>query len=63
LNKYLDPKKPVFFYMSQGELEIQRGKESWALASNSALDFPRAANNLTIKNSSGVQAILLAVQP
>lgn len=62
LNKYLDPTKPVFFYLAQGQIKMQRNKEIWELATATALSFPRATN-LSVKSLSNLAGVLLAVQP
>ncbi len=49
LKSYLDPQKPVFFYVAQGQIKIQRNKEICEQNTGDALSFPRA-NNLSIKN-------------
>ncbi len=61
LKSYLDPQKPVFFYVVQGQIKIQRNKEICEQTTGAALSFPRA-NNLSIKNLSNLSGILLAFQ-
>lgn len=61
LKRYLDPQKPVFFYVSQGPIRFQRNAESYEQGPNSGLGFPRASN-ITLKNISSVGGILLAFQ-
>ena len=61
LKSYLDPEKPVFFYVVQGDLRIQRNKESFEYNAGASLSFPRASN-LAIKNSSSLGGVLLAFQ-
>jgi len=61
LKRYLDPQKPVFFYVAQGEIKFQRNTEIYEQGPGAALSFPRA-NNLAIKNISSLGGILLAFQ-
>lgn len=61
LKRYLDPQKPVFFYVGQGEIKFQRNTEIYEQGPGAGLSFPRASN-ITIKNISSLGGILLAVQ-
>ncbi len=61
LNRYLDPQKPVFFYVAQGEIKFQRNQEIYEQGPGAALSFPRASN-ITVKNISSLGGILLAFQ-
>lgn len=61
LKSYLDPQKPVFFYVAQGQIKIQRNKEILEPSAGAALSFPRA-NGISIKNLSNLSGTLLAFQ-
>ena len=61
LKPYLDPLRPVFFYVVQGEIKVQRKNETYAQGAGAALSFPRATG-LSIKNISSLGGILLAIQ-
>ena len=61
LKPYLDPQKPVFFYVVQGEIKFQRKNETYEQGPGAALSFPRASN-LSLKNTSSLGGILLAFQ-
>ena len=61
LKPYLDPQKPVFFYVVQGEIKFQRKNETYEQGPGAALSFPRASN-LSLKNISSLGGILLAFQ-
>ena len=61
LKPYLDPLKPVFFYLVQGEIKFQRKNEVYEQSAGAALSFPRATN-LSIKNTSSLGGILLVIQ-
>ena len=61
LKRYLDPQKPVFFYVAQGEIKFQRNQEIYEQGPGAALSFPRASN-ITVKNISSLGGILLAFQ-
>ena len=61
LKRYLDPQKPVFFYVAQGEIKFQRNQELYQEGPGAALSFPRASN-ITIKNISSLGGILLSFQ-
>ncbi len=61
LKRYLDPLKPVLFYVVQGEIRVQRKDEIYAQGAGGVLSFPRA-QSLSIKNTSSLGGILLAIQ-
>jgi len=61
LKGYLDPLKPVFFYVAQGEIKFQSGKETYEERTGAALSFPRPGK-ITVKNVSSLGASLLAFQ-
>ncbi len=61
LKRYLDPQKPVFFYVVQGDIKIQRNKETYDERAGDAISFPRAGN-LSIKNTSSLSGIVLVMQ-
>lgn len=61
MKRYLDPQKPVFFYVAQGEIKFQRNQEIYEQGPGAGLSFPRASN-ITLKNISSLGGILLAFQ-
>ena len=61
LKLYLDPLRPVFFYVVQGEIKVQRKNETYTQGAGAALSFPRATG-LSLKNISSLGGILLAIQ-
>ncbi len=61
LKPYLDPQKPVFIYVVQGEIKVQRKNEIYEQGAGAAFSFPRA-KNLSIKNTSSLGGVLLAFQ-
>ena len=61
LKSYLDPEKPVFFYVVQGEIKFERKNEVYEQGVGAALSFPRAIS-LSIKNTSSLGGVLLAIQ-
>jgi len=61
LKRYLDPQKPVFFYVVQGQIRFQRNQEIYEYGPGSGLSFPRASN-FALKNISNLGGIILAFQ-
>lgn len=61
LRAYLDSEKPVFLYVTQGTVLVQRNKESFEQNAGASLSFPRASG-LAIKNASSLGGVLLAFQ-
>ena len=61
LKRYLDSQRPVFFYVTQGQIRFQRNQEFYEQGAGAGLSFPRASN-IALKNVSSLSGVLLAFQ-